>query len=303
MPPLSPPKPVFPFAPAAVANTPVRIRGQTPSPAVSGRRILRALGWIALVSVAMTSSAFVHLATPTGRAAATSIAEGIMNTRIRGVSHIGAITRLDFDGVEMKDLTVTAPDGEQVISADRMRAEFAFLDSLTRGALVLTPCELEGGTMVVSRGPDDQINLVHTLEVPDDRFMIPVQIRDIRLLHQTMVFHLPPIPVSVQMANVYGLVDMELGHQFSARMDQVHGYVNIPVVHIGFMGLNGRILSDDARPLIVRMMLDLDVADPSMRIAYSAPRAIGRDGGGHMTVELGADVPNPPDYATRRTAD
>jgi hypothetical protein len=155
--------------------------------------------------------------------------------------------------------------------------------------------------MVVSRGPDDQINLVYTMEVPDDRFMIPVQIRDIRLLHQTMVFHLPPIPVSVEMANVYGLVDMELGHQFVARMDQVHGYVNIPVVHIGFMGLNGRILSDDARPLIVRMQMDLEVADPSMRITYSAPGAIGREGGGNMGIELGVDMPDPNGVATGRT--
>jgi hypothetical protein len=225
-----------------------------------------------------------------------------MNTRIRGVSHIGAITRLDLDGVEMHDLTITAPDGEQVISADRMTAEFAVLESLRRGAVVMTPCELEGGTMVVSAGPDDQIDLVFAMEVPDDRLMIPVQIRDIRLLHQTMEFHLPPIPVTVEMANVYGLVDMQLGHQFVARMDRVHGYVNIPVVHLGFEGLNGRILSDDARPLIVRMMLDLEVADPSMRIAYSAPGAIGRDGGGSMGIELGVDVPNPPAYATRRQA-
>ena len=268
-----------------------------------GARALHVLGWIALGSLALTLAAFLHLATPLGRAAATDLSESIMNSRIRGVSHIGAITRLDFDGVEMVDLTVTAPDGEQVISADRMTAEFAFIESVRRGAVVLTPCDLEGGTMVVSRGPEDQINLVHTLEVPDDRWMIPVQIQDIRLLHQTMVFHLPPIPVSVEMSDVYGLVDMELGHQFSARMDGVRGYVNVPVVHIGFMDLSGRILSDDARPLVVRMRLELEVADPSMRITYAAPSAVGRAGGGGMGIELGADMPDPLGIASARTSE
>jgi len=263
---------------------------------------LSVIGWSTLFGLAITLSAFLHLATAPGRAAATDLAEVILNSRIHGTSHIGAITRLDFDGVEMHDLIVNAPDGEQVISADRMTAEFAFIESFRRGAIVLTPCELEGGTMRLTRGPDDQIALVHTLEVPEDRFMIPVQIRDIRLLHQTIVFRLPPVPLTVEMSDVHGLVDMELGHRFSARLDQVRGYVNFPVVHIGFRNLSGRIRSDDARPLLVRMQLDLEVADPSMEIAYAAPGAIGREGGGSMGIELGVDVPDESGVASRRLA-
>jgi hypothetical protein len=261
---------------------------------------LVALGWASLFGLVTTLSAFVHLGTRVGRAAATDLAELLMNSRIRGTSRIGAITRLDFDGVEMVDLTVTSPAGEQVISADRLTAELAFVESLRRGAVVLTPCELEGGTMRVTRGPRDQISLVSTLEVPDDRFMIPVELRDIHLLHQTMVFHLPPVPISVEMANVYGLVDMHLGHEFTARMDQVHGYVSFPVVHIGFRGLNGRLRSDDAQPLVVRMLLDLEVSDPSMAIHYAAPGAVDREGGGSMSIELGVDVPDGSGIATRR---
>ncbi len=301
--PITPPTPIYGRRAQDNDVSPAAVPPQQAPTRSAGRRLLGVLGWIALVALAMTVSAFVHLATPAGRAAATDMGSAIMNTRIRGTSRIGSITRLDFDGVEMVDLSVTAPNGEVVITADRMTAEFAFLESWRRGAIVLTPCYLEGGTMSVTRGPADQINLVFTMEVPDDRFMIPVEIRDIHLLHQTMEFHLPPIPLTVEMANVYGLVDMQLGHTFAARMDQVHGYVNFPVLHIGFSDLSGRIQSDDPRPLVIRMHLNLDVADPSMRIAYSAPGAIGRDGGGSLGIQLGVDIPDPSGLATRHAAE
>ena len=249
--------------------------------------------WAVLACLALPVSVLAHLAMPVGRAAAADLAEGLLNSRIRGVAHIGAITRLDFDGVEMRDLSVVSPAGERVISADRMTAEFAFIESLRRGAIVLTPCELEGGEMRVTRGPRDQIALVSAMEVPSDRFAIPIELDDIRLLRQTMIFGLPGVPGELEMSEVYGLVDMTLGHTFEARMDQVHGYVNFPIVHVGFERLSGRLRSDDLRPLVIRMVLDLEVAQPSLEMTYTAPGALGREGGGNLGLELGVDVPDP----------
>jgi hypothetical protein len=105
------------------------------------------------------------------------------------------------------------------------------------------------------------------------------------------------------MRNVYGLADMTIGHQFSCRMDQVHGYMNLPVVHVGFERLEGRILSDDATPLVVRLVLDLEVADPSMEVRYRDPLVVGRAGSGTVSIELGVDVPDAQHIGTpRRTA-
>jgi hypothetical protein len=284
---LSPPTPIVPHD--------LPFPGRPPSSGRPSRlrRSLSALGSAAFVGLVIALSAMLHLHTQIGLAAARDMAEAAMTSRIRGTAHIGSITHLGLDGIEMHDFTVTAPDGAQVISADRLSAQVALGASLRRGQVIVTPCEMEGGTMLVSRGPDDQIDLVYAMEVPDDRWMIPILIRDIRLLHQRMVFELPPIPFSIEMDAVYGLVDMQLGHEFVARMDQVHGYVNIPIVHIGFSELNGRIASDDPRPLIVRMRVDLDVADPSIRIDYHAPGAVGRPGGAGMGIELGPDMPDP----------
>ncbi len=255
--------------------------------------------WSLGALVVFVASALLHLATPLGRTAAADMAEGVVSSRIRGTMQVGAMPRLDFDGVEMRDVVVTSPAGERVIWVSRMTAEFAFLESLSRGAVVMTPCVLEGGHMRISRGPRDQIALVHALEVPADRFMIPVQVRDIRLRHQRVVFDLPGVPFEIEMAEVFGLVDMGLGHQFRARMDQVTGHVNFPVVNVGFERLSGRIQSDDARPLIVQMVLDLEVAHPSMEIAYSAPGVVGRAGSPGLGIELGVDVPDRSGIATR----
>lgn len=265
-----------------------------------GRAALKGLAWFALIATAVTLSAFAHLATDTGRAAVADLMGPMLSGRIRGTAEVGGVSRLDFDGVEMTDFHVTSPGGERVISADRVVAEFAFLESLERGAVVLTPATMDGGEMRVTRGPEDRIDLVWAMEIPDDRVSIPVEIRDIHMMNMTMVFALPGVPGEVEMADVSGLVDMSLGHRFHCRMDRVQGFVNIPIVHIGFNRLEGRISSDVATPLVVRMALDLEVADPSMEIRYHAPATVGGDEGGHLSISLGADVPDEHHVATPR---
>ncbi len=267
-------------------------RAGVPSRGGRRHRGWRVVGWCALVALAFTASVFIHLATPRGRAAVADLMGPMLSGRIRGTAEVGGVSRLDFDGVEMTDFTVTSPGGERVISAERVVAEFAILESIERGAVVLTPAVMDGGEMRVTRGPEDRIDLVWAMEIPDDRVSIPVEIRDIRMRNMTMVFALPGVPGEVEMAHVSGLVDMSLGHRFHCRMDRVQGYVNIPVVHIGFNRLEGRISSDVATPLVVRMALDLEVADPSMEIRYHAPATVGGEEGGNLSIHLGADVPD-----------
>jgi len=270
---------------------------------LAGGVVIRTFGIVCLacgaLAITATLSAMLHLSTGLGHAAAADMMGMLLSSRVRGTATIDEVTHLGLD-MEMRGFRVVSPGGVEVISVDRVTTTFHPWDSIARRAIVLYPCDLEGGAMRISRGPADQIDLVHAMEVPDDRFMIDVQIRDIRLLQPTVSFALPGVPVEVQLANVYGLADATLGHQFVCRVDRVNGYVNIPIVHLGFRGLNGRIRSDDATPLVVRMALELEVADPTMEVRYRAPGAVGREGGGSLSIELGADVPDEGHVATRR---
>jgi hypothetical protein len=265
-----------------------------PGPAArpEARTVGSALGWTALAIFVAVLSAMLHLATPVGRAAAADGFAALLSSRVRGTAHVGSITRLDPGGVELHDFTITSPSGERVLTTERLAGEIAWMESLRRGGLVLTPCELEGGSMRLTRGPSDQIDLVFSMEVPDDRVMIPLELRDVRLARQTMTLALPGVPGAVEMRDVHGLADMTIDHQFVARLSQLRGYLNVPVVHIGFRHLGGRLQSDDPSPLVVRLKLDLEVADPSMEIRYHAPGAVGHRGSAGLGIELGADVPD-----------
>lgn len=280
----------------SVEPRPLRLTLREDGRRTPGLKVFRGLGWVVLVIASIILSVLLHLSTSLGRAAVADGAGLALSSRIRGTARIGSVSRLDFDGIEMREVTITSPSGTRVIDARRWEADFAFATSLERGALVMAPSVLDGGTMRLSPGPGDRIDLVYAMEVPADRFMIPVEVRDISLRDLTIAFSLPltdalSLPSPLQMADVSGLIDMELGHTFHCRMDGLRGFVNIPVVHVGFSSLSGRIASDVAIPLVIRMVLDLEVADPSMEVRYVAPATVGGEGAGHMDVTLGVDVP------------
>lgn len=287
--------------PPGVVAAPVPAPGRARSKSHVGATIGKVVLWTLFVSLIATLAAFLHLSTALGRQAVADMMGPMLTSRIRGTARIGSVTRLDFDGIEMRDFTVISPGGERVIAANRVESTFAYGTSFDEGIVVMAPTVMEGGEMRITRGPEDQIDLVYAMEVPEDRFMPDVSIRDIRMQAMTMVFALPGVPGEIEMANVYGLCDMTLGHRFYARMDRVNGFVNIPVVHIGFNGLNGRITSDHATPLIVRMALDLEIAEPTMEIRYHAPATVaGGEGDGHLSIGLGADVPDERSLSDRR---
>lgn len=261
------------------------------------RGTLRALGWALFSAVIVLAVLVAHLSTPLGRAAVAQGAGNLLSSRIRGTAHIGSVTALSLSGIAMRDVVITAPGGERVISARRWEAGFAFEDSWNRGILLLAPSRLEGGSMRLTAGPGDRIELIHAMEVPDDRFMWPVEVADLSLSDLSIVFALPGVPLEVEMRDVSGVIDMQLGHRFHCRMDRLGGYVNVPIVHVGFSRLSGRLSSDVATPLVVRMALDLEVAEPTMEVRYRLTRG-DRARGGHMEIRLGADVPDARHLAT-----
>lgn len=277
---------------------PERSLAVTPAPTPPtprARRPWRARLGLTLVGiVALAASAVLHLATDPGRLAVRDMIVAAMNSRIRGTASIAAVRRFDLGGVELEGFEVVSPRGTTVIQAGHMEAELGLLEIFRSGHILLTPCTLSDGTMRITRGPRDQIDLIYALEVPEDRWMPIVDVHDIVLRNLTMVFDLPGAP-RVEMADVSGLVDMSLGHTFSCRLDRVRGYVNIPVLHVGFAHLFGRLRGHVRMPLRVAMILDLEIAHPSMRISYVAPRVVGGEGDPALSIELGVDVPDDDD--------
>lgn len=255
-----------------------------------GRSRWRArIGLVVVGILALAASAVLHLATARGRLAARDAIVAGMNSRIRGTASIDALTRFDLGGIEFAGFRVTAPSGTVVLEVDRMAAELALLEGLSTGRVLLRPCTLEGGTIRLTRGPRDQIDLIHAFEVPADRAMPVMELRGIRMRNVAISLDLPGAP-SARMADVSGLAAMSIGHTFALRMDRVRGYVDLPALHVGFDRFSGRLRSDTREPLRVTMVLDLAVVHPGLRIRYLAPRVVGEDGEPGLSIDLGVDV-------------
>lgn len=256
----------------------------------AGRSRWRArIGLMVVGTFSLVVSAVLHLGTARGRLAARDAIVAEMNSRIRGTATIDAVTRFDPWGIELAGFRVTAPGGTVVLDVHRMEAELALVEGLRAGHILLTPCTLDGGTMRLTRGPRDQIDLIHAFEVPVDRLVPAVELRGIRMRNVTWFLDLPGSP-SVRMANVSGLATMSIGHTFAVRFDGIDGYVDLPALHVRFERLSGRLRSDAREPLRVTMVLDLAVVQPGLRIRYVAPRVVGEDGDPGLRIDLGVDV-------------
>jgi hypothetical protein len=251
---------------------------------------LAALAFLVLALLAISASAIVHLATPLGREAARDGFVAYLSSRIRGTAHVDEMTHLDFDGMEVRNFWVTAPNGERVIQVDRMAGRFDFGEVFKTGYIQMIDSVFDVGTVRITEGPGGQVNLVHAMEVPDDRWVIPVQLRDIRLIDQTMIVSLPGKP-AVTMREVHGLADLHVGHRFLWRMDQNRGWVDLPLgIEGGFRHMSGRLQSDNVRPLIVQMLLDLELAEPGARLDYTVPALAGREGEPYFELSAPYDI-------------
>jgi hypothetical protein len=249
------------------------------------RALLVGVGVLVVVIVASSASAFVHLATPLGREAARDTFVDWMSSRIRGRVEVGSFERMDPHMFVMTDFRVIAPDGEVVISTPRQSGDPEWGDLFTEGVFRMAPCTMERSTIRLTRGPDDQVNLVYAMEVPDDRWTLPVEMNQIRLVDQVMIVDLPGKP-AITMRDVHGIADMHVGHVFEWRLFQNRGYVDLSPIHAGYRHMRGRLRSDHRMPLRVRMLVDLELAEPGIRLDYTAPRAIGRRGEPHFGVDL-----------------
>ena len=255
----------------------------------AGRRVLAGVGLVLLAIAALTASAIVHLATDLGREAARDGMVAFLSSRIRGTVHVGEITHLDFERLAMTDFRIDAPDGETVITTDRMAGLFRWGELFDTGTMQLAPTYFDRAEIWLTPGPGGQVNLVHAMEVPDGRWMPPFEMNDIQLIDNILHIELPGKP-PVTMRAVNGLADLHVGHQFLWRMDQNRGYTDLSPLEVGFRHMSGRLQSDHAHPLVVQMVLDAEIAEPGARFDYHVPALGGGEGRPYFDLDVPVDI-------------
>lgn len=256
------------------------------------RRIGRVLfaGALALLSIpACLLSLVLHTNTNIGRRAAEHAFEWIGSETSRGTVRIGRVRSLPPDRLSLLDYSVTATDGEVVIRADEIGGWLdpsGFLDGQVR----FDPSWFVRTHIRLTPGPRGQVNLVHASEVPEGVTAMPVVYSNIRLIDNTIFIDLPGKP-AVTMRHVYGFSDLHVGHFWQWRLDGNRGEVDLrPFTHPGFREMRGRLRSDHAHPLVVRLVLDLEVAEPVLALDYYVPELTGAEGEPHFDLDLGEDL-------------
>jgi hypothetical protein len=245
---------------------------------------------LTLVTIAALGvSVVLHAQTSIGHAAAEHFMEWTGSEASRGTVRIGRVRSIPPGDLSLLDYRVIAPNGEVVIASDEIGGRFD-PSGLLDGQVRFRPSWFVRSRIRLTPGPRGQINLVHASEVPEDRTTMPLVFQDIRLIDNTIYLALPGKP-AVTMRHVYGLADVHIGHFWQWRMDNNRGEVDLrPFAHPGFRQMSGRVRSDHAHPLVVRLVLDLEVAEPVLAMDYYVPRMAGEEGSPHFDLDLGESI-------------
>ncbi len=243
------------------------------------------IGVCVLSIAALAVSLVAHLETGVGHAAAEHLIEWSGSRTSRGTVRVGRVRSLPPGRLSLLDYRIIAPDGEVVIASDEIAGMPEYRGVLD-GQVRFRPSWFVRTKIRLTPGPGGQVNLVYASEVPEGTFTIPLVFEDIRLIDNTIFVDLPGKP-AVTMRHVDGLADLHIGHYWRWRLDDNHGEVDLPIVEPGFRHMSGRLTSDHAHPLVVRMVVDAEIAEASLTLDYYVPALAGERGEPHFDLDLG----------------
>lgn len=244
---------------------------------------------IALLTIgALVVSVLAHLETGVGLAAAEHLIEWSGSASSRGTVRVGRVRSLPPGRLSLLEYRIIAPDGEVVIAAEEI-AGMPEWRGVLDGQMRFRPSWFVRTNIRLTEGPGGQVNLVHASEVPEGVFTVPLVFQDIRLIDNTILVDLPGKP-AVTMRHVDGLADLYIGHFWQWRMDDNRGEVDLPIVEPGFREMSGRLRSDHAHPLVVRMVVDAEIAEAGVSMDYYVPALAGEEGEPYFELDLGEDV-------------
>ena len=129
------------------------------------RRALIVTGGFAVgLALAAALLVVVVLATAPGHAVARRLALGALERAVDGRVQIGSVSGSLWRAAELRDVTLSTPDGRPVIRVGRVRVSYA-LTNIARGRYVLSHVLLERPTVVLEQGADGHLNIEHLLRL------------------------------------------------------------------------------------------------------------------------------------------
>ncbi len=147
--------------------------------------------------VALALVAAVVLGTAPGHAVARRIALGALRRAVDGTVTIGSVSGSLWRAAELRDVTLSTPDGRPVIRVGRVRASYA-LGDVARGRYVLSRVQLDRPTVTLEQGADGHLNIEHLFRLLEPRrpggARALVELDGVQLTNGTVVVREAPEP-------------------------------------------------------------------------------------------------------------
>lgn len=206
----------------------------------------------------------------------------------RGTIQVGELADVGFERWLFRDYRVLDQAGREVLLVPEMEANWDASALLTEGKLVFRRAWFRNARIQLLKDEEGgQISLASALEVPKGKLWIPIEMKDVRLENNVFQLDLPGKP-AMKLTNVHGLADLHMAEEFRWRMDRLKGTIESSVIDIGFRNMRGRLKTDNPRPLLVDLDIDVAIAEPHIRIEYHLPSVDGKSG----KPRLDFDLPN-----------
>ncbi|HVO35885.1 MAG TPA: translocation/assembly module TamB domain-containing protein [Gemmatimonadales bacterium] len=161
------------------------------------RTVILAAGLVGGLILAAVALVAVVLGTAPGHAALRRIALGALSRAVDGRVTIGSVSGSLWHAAELRDVTLSTPDGRPVIRVGRVRVTYA-LASLARGRYVLSGVQLDRPTVVLEEGADGHLNIEHLFRLlepglPGGKRAL-VELNGVHLTDGTVIVREAPVP-------------------------------------------------------------------------------------------------------------
>jgi hypothetical protein len=247
------------------------------------------LGAVLVASaIALAASVLLHLETKVGLRGVGDFMGWFVSNTSRGQASFGEVVSLPPGQLVLRDVTIRTAEGRTVLEMEQMSGYLAW-GALLGGVARIEDGRVEGIVVQIDEGPSGQVAFIHAIEVPEDRFALPVELEDLEMTRSVAHVDLPGKP-AITMRQIAGVNDIEVGHRFHARVDRMSGDVDLPVIDIAVSKINGRMQSDHRLPLVFRGEVDLEIVEPGFSVEYRAPGVVGEEGDPHLDLDFPAEV-------------
>ena len=189
------------------------------------RRALIVTGGFA-VGLALVAALLVVvvLATAPGHAVARRLALSALTRAVDGRVEIGSVSGSLWRAADLKDVTLSTPDGRPVIRVGRVRVSYV-LANLLRGRYALSHVVIERPTVVLQEGADGHLNIEHLFRLlerrPPGGKRARVELNDVRLTDGTVILREQALPGDDPPERRFTAINLDASHLRVSHPDSV----------------------------------------------------------------------------------